>query len=285
MGLLGFLRVRAVRRQQRELLDAVDLFSVAYSGSPGISLENPVVITGAEYDLMGSMAILAWLIRKRGTMGLDWRTLQKSGDFDGQRHIDIYKIQSRSGVTETFYFDVTESWGKFALWNFGQFMFPVANPQRLREYYGALGDEGLREALSQGPFAYHPYAWCVLSREAMRRGVEVPEPHYAPVAFDPTLVADQPIPEDVTIDQLDAALRSAEKVAGVSFLILLGGVIMAIATFASAGEGGNYFLHFGAIVYGLLGMMRGESRIKALKRARAAKTEAEDAEGSGVDGG
>ncbi|KPK04248.1 MAG: hypothetical protein AMS20_08860 [Gemmatimonas sp. SG8_28] len=112
MGLLRLLRIWAVRRKQRSMLQALEGSSVRYSDSPGISLENPVVITGAHHDLMGTMAVFAWLIRKRGTMNVDWRIRVKRGHHDGQRHIDIYDIQTRLGVEETFYFDLTESWGK-----------------------------------------------------------------------------------------------------------------------------------------------------------------------------
>lgn len=57
----------ALRRKQRSLLRAIDNSPVRYSRSPGISLENPVVITGAGDDMIGSMAVFAWLIKKRGT--------------------------------------------------------------------------------------------------------------------------------------------------------------------------------------------------------------------------
>jgi hypothetical protein len=114
MGLIRFLRTMAVRRRQRSLLRAIASSPVRYSDSPGISLENPVVITGAGDDMIGSMAVFAWLIRKRGTMHVDFRLLGKRGSSEGDRHIDIHTIQSRSGVEETFYFDITESWGRIA---------------------------------------------------------------------------------------------------------------------------------------------------------------------------
>ncbi len=97
------------------MVRAVNNSTVRYSDSPGISLENPVVITGAGNDMMGSLAILTWLIKKRGTMHVDWRARIKRGHHDGVRHIDIYEIQTRYGVEETFYFDITESFGKFSL--------------------------------------------------------------------------------------------------------------------------------------------------------------------------
>ena len=113
MGLLRLLRILAVHRKQRSMVRAVESSSVRYSDSPGISLENPVVITGAKHDMMGTLAVFVWLIKKRGTMHVDWRVRIKRGDHDGQRHIDIYEIETSSGVHETFYFDLTESWGNF----------------------------------------------------------------------------------------------------------------------------------------------------------------------------
>ncbi|SRR6266849_1365258 len=112
MGLLRFLKTTALRRKQRSILRALEGSSVHYSESPGISLENPVVISGAQHDMIGTMAVFAWLIKKRGTMDVDWRLRVKRGQHDGQRHIDIYDIQTRFGVDETFYFDLTESYGK-----------------------------------------------------------------------------------------------------------------------------------------------------------------------------
>jgi hypothetical protein len=48
--------------------------------------------------MLGTMAVFAWLIKKRGTMNVDWRVRTKRGHHDGQRHIDIYDIQSRSAL-------------------------------------------------------------------------------------------------------------------------------------------------------------------------------------------
>lgn len=113
MGLVRLLRIWAVRRKQRSMLRALEGSSVRYSDSPGISLENPVVISGAQHDMIGTMAVFAWLIKKRGTMHVDWRLRVKRGHHNGERHIDIYEIQTRFGVDETFYFDLSESYGKF----------------------------------------------------------------------------------------------------------------------------------------------------------------------------
>ena len=63
--------------------------------------------------MVGTMAIFAWLMRKRGTQGHDWQVRGKWGRSDNQHHIDVYEIQTRDGVVETFYFDVTESFGKW----------------------------------------------------------------------------------------------------------------------------------------------------------------------------
>lgn len=111
MRLPAFLHDVVVHGKEPSFLRAIDRSPVRYSDSPGLSLDNPVVITGAEHDLMGTMAILAWLIRKRGTMGIDWWALVKRGHHDEHRHGDTNEIQLKTGARETSYFDVTDSFG------------------------------------------------------------------------------------------------------------------------------------------------------------------------------
>ncbi len=105
--------VRALHVQRRLLQDVQDS-PIRFSTGSGISLDDPVLITGARHDVEGSAAILCWLIRKYGTMNVDWRLRRQRGWHDGGRQIDIYVIQLRSGEERTCYFDVTESYGKFS---------------------------------------------------------------------------------------------------------------------------------------------------------------------------
>jgi len=114
MGLFGFLQAIQLRRKQRKLLQGIDRSPIGYSNAPGDSLDDPIVVTGAKLDIEGTAAVFAWLIRQHGTMDVDWRLHTKSGAASGDRHIDIYRIQLRSGEERTFYFDVSESFGRWS---------------------------------------------------------------------------------------------------------------------------------------------------------------------------
>jgi hypothetical protein len=111
--LLDVFEVIKVRWRQRRLVRDIERSPIRYSDGTGASLEDPIVITGAAHDILGTAAILSWLIRQHGTMNVDWRMRIKSGHHDGERHIDIYVIQLRSGEERTYFFDISESWGKW----------------------------------------------------------------------------------------------------------------------------------------------------------------------------
>ena len=113
MGLLRLLQSMKYRRRPRRMVHAVESSPICYSNGTGASLEDPIVITGAGHDMVGTMAIFSWLVQRHGEMNVEWQMLGKSGHHDGQRDIDIYTIQLRSGEERTYYFDITESYGKW----------------------------------------------------------------------------------------------------------------------------------------------------------------------------
>jgi hypothetical protein len=100
------------RRKQARLLRAVEHSTVHYSGGDGVSEDHPVVILGAEMDMVGTMAEWAWLIRKYGTMYFDWHLVTQATGIRGERKIDTVVLRLNSGEKPTHYFDVTESFGK-----------------------------------------------------------------------------------------------------------------------------------------------------------------------------
>jgi hypothetical protein len=112
LQLSHLIEISKLRRRQRRLISDVERSSICYSDGSATSLEDPVAITGAAWDIEGSAAILAWLIGKHGTMDVDWRVRIKRGHHDNGRHIDMYVIRLRSREEKTYYFDVSESYGK-----------------------------------------------------------------------------------------------------------------------------------------------------------------------------
>ncbi|MHC4141478.1 MAG: hypothetical protein ACYSUF_06205 [Planctomycetota bacterium] len=113
MGLRQFIAIIQLRRKQRRAVQDVERAGIEYSTGLGESLEDPIVITEAKYDVAGSAAIFAWLIRQYGTMDVDWRPRTKNALVDEGRHIDHYVVELRSGERKEHYFDITESWGKW----------------------------------------------------------------------------------------------------------------------------------------------------------------------------
>jgi hypothetical protein len=84
---------------------------ITFEGGDGGSMEDAVVIRGAETDMIGTAAIFDWLT---AVYGPGWELIRQShGNFVG-RHIDTVEIEVRTGAQRTVYFDITDHFGKFA---------------------------------------------------------------------------------------------------------------------------------------------------------------------------
>jgi hypothetical protein len=113
MGITRFVEKLKLRRGRRELLRDIQAWGIHYTQGEGDTLDDPIVITGAEYDLVGTKAIIAWLSRRYGVLGVDWRVALKSGGFSEERQIDEYDIELSSGAKRQHFFDITESYCKW----------------------------------------------------------------------------------------------------------------------------------------------------------------------------
>jgi len=84
---------------------------ITFAGGDGESMEDAVVIRGAETDFLGTAAIFDWFTTVYGPgCELLW---QSHGKFDG-REIDTVEIELRNGAKRRIYFDITDHFGKFA---------------------------------------------------------------------------------------------------------------------------------------------------------------------------
>lgn len=155
----------------------------------------------------------------------------------------------------------------------------MIDPESLRQYYRRLTDEELLEAYVAGPAAYEPAAWSVVSSELRRR--RLPAPEIPAPQFDPVATLEDPIPEDLTADQIDAVMVEARRRSGTAFWWLAGGIAVTLGTWAAAADnGGTYTIAWGAILYGILRMWQAESRIRELTRARGQLTQTPGAQPS-----
>ena len=86
--------------------------SESFSGGPGSTIEDAIVITAAS-KLEGIAMEYAHVERACGQMDRDW-TLQKQEliqDPEGKPH-DLLKIKLKDGTVREFYFDVSPFFGK-----------------------------------------------------------------------------------------------------------------------------------------------------------------------------
>ena len=83
-----------------------------YEGEGGESIEQAVVISGTNSDLMGTLAEFQWLQAKFGRKDVDWTLISHSHGSWSEKHYDTVVIRRSTGVEHTIYFDITESFGK-----------------------------------------------------------------------------------------------------------------------------------------------------------------------------
>jgi hypothetical protein len=113
LRIFEFIERARLNREQRDLLSDVARLAVQYSDGEGESVQNPIIISNARFDLEGTAAEFAWLIRRFGTMGLDWRIRSHGGAARDVRKIDRVVIVVRDVGERTVFFDITESCGKW----------------------------------------------------------------------------------------------------------------------------------------------------------------------------
>jgi hypothetical protein len=164
-------------------------------------------------------------------------------------------------------------------------MFRDAMPslQDILRYYAGLSDEGVILAYRVGRSAYEPAAWDAINLEIERRDLTVidapiaarPQSSYVDLFADtparmvaPVLDDDEVAPPNGAISE-DARVRAqlvSELAAATSDLrrgafTLAVGLGVAIYTLTSGStRGGTYVIAFGAILMGIVRLIRGNSR-------------------------
>src|SRR5262245_19560383 len=93
-------------------LAASNSMEITYSGGDGETMEEAVIIQGANNDLVGTLAEFQWLAEEFGQKDVDWRLETHSHGRMNEKEIDTIVLRLASGTRKTIYFDVTESFGK-----------------------------------------------------------------------------------------------------------------------------------------------------------------------------
>ncbi len=90
-----------------------DLTKVIYAGGDGKSVENAIVIKDAENERNGIAAEYDYIAKKHGVKFVDWKPVGTSTFDEKTRKYDAINIQTiPKNETITFYFDITEFYGK-----------------------------------------------------------------------------------------------------------------------------------------------------------------------------
>lgn len=141
----------------------------------------------------------------------------------------------------------------------------MADPQRLREYYRALGDDALAAAFREGQQAYEGDAWAVIAAEVKARGLDPNAEWAASTASNGGSPApERPRMSDADRNELLARLRRRSLVNRVIAVI---GIVVTIGSYFMAIGGGTYYVAWGAMLFGAVNALLAELSIAKLTRA------------------
>ena len=91
-----------------------DLTKVTYEGGDGKTIENAIVIKNAENERNGVAAEYAYIGKINGEKFKDWKPVGQSTINKDNKKIDQINIQLiQKNETISYYFDITEFYGKF----------------------------------------------------------------------------------------------------------------------------------------------------------------------------
>lgn len=91
-----------------------DLTKVTYAGGDGKTVENAIIIKNAENERNGVAAEYAYISKINGVKFKDWNPVGQVAINKGNRKLDLINIQLiRKNETVSYYFDITEFYGKF----------------------------------------------------------------------------------------------------------------------------------------------------------------------------
>ena len=108
MGIFSIFR----RKRDPIKVRATASTGVRYSGGEGKSMEDAIVIH-ARSSKVGVTAEYAWIAQMHGQKGTDWEIeFQALMEHEG-KHFDSLHIKLADGYQLTYYFDISEFFGKF----------------------------------------------------------------------------------------------------------------------------------------------------------------------------
>jgi len=108
MGLFDFFK----RQDRGNAAGSARSDGVKYSGGDGSSMERAVVIH-ATSSAAGVQAEYTYLSERHGQQGQEWGLESQALMEEDGRHFDALNVKTRDGQDLTYYFDISEFFGKF----------------------------------------------------------------------------------------------------------------------------------------------------------------------------
>ncbi len=88
---------------------------ISYKGGSGVSIEEAIIIDGAEDTFEGVSAEYNFIDMIRELRGEDVKLIGQSLHHDGGKSYDKMEIEFENGKTAVIWFDITGFFGKFNL--------------------------------------------------------------------------------------------------------------------------------------------------------------------------
>lgn len=85
---------------------------VKFLGGDGSSIENAIIISGAENEMEGVDAEYNYLASKLGRENADWRIVLQSAIINEEQSFDVLLVEEKDGSQQEYYFDITGFFGK-----------------------------------------------------------------------------------------------------------------------------------------------------------------------------
>jgi hypothetical protein len=100
MGIFGLFRIRPKKN------------FILFEGGPGDSTENAVVIHAPD-TILGVLAEYQYVGNLCGVRNRDWKLCMQSLVSGNSKTYDVLDIELKDGTRRTFYFDISDFFGKF----------------------------------------------------------------------------------------------------------------------------------------------------------------------------
>ena len=86
--------------------------SIRYEGGSGDTVQDAVVIRGAQSTVVGVQAEHRYIRERLQGLGLGWEMQSQALLKEGDRYLDAITIEFSDGTRRAFYFDITEFFGR-----------------------------------------------------------------------------------------------------------------------------------------------------------------------------